>query len=107
MRLLLPQNRKVLAYLREHEDDTILCVVNVSRSAQSVELDLSEFTGRTPVELLGGTPFPADRTSPLSADAARLRILLVPAQQGGARAGLEYDGGGSSSSTRPSFCAAA
>jgi maltose alpha-D-glucosyltransferase/alpha-amylase len=58
MRLLLPQNRKVLAYLREHEDDTILCVVNVSRSAQAVELDLSEFTGRTPVELLGGTPFP-------------------------------------------------
>jgi maltose alpha-D-glucosyltransferase/alpha-amylase len=58
LRLLLPQNRKVLAYLREHEDDTILCVVNVSRSAQAVELELNEFAGRTPVELLGGTAFP-------------------------------------------------
>jgi maltose alpha-D-glucosyltransferase/alpha-amylase len=58
LRLLQPQNRKVLAYLREYEDDTILCVVNVSRSAQAVELELSEFAGRTPIELLGGTPFP-------------------------------------------------
>jgi len=59
LRLLLPQNRKVLAYLREYQDDAILCVVNVSRSAQAVELELSEFAGRTPIELLGGTPFPA------------------------------------------------
>jgi maltose alpha-D-glucosyltransferase / alpha-amylase len=58
LRLLLPQNRKVLAYLREYKDDTILCVVNVSRSAQAVELELNEFAGRTPVELLGGTAFP-------------------------------------------------
>lgn len=58
LRLLLPQNRKVLAYLREYEEDTILCVVNVSRSAQAVELELNEFAGRTPVELLGGTAFP-------------------------------------------------
>ncbi|HEY3777700.1 MAG TPA: maltose alpha-D-glucosyltransferase [Rhizomicrobium sp.] len=58
LRLLQPQNRKVLAYLREYEEDTILCVVNVSRSAQAVELELSEFAGRTPIELLGGTPFP-------------------------------------------------
>jgi maltose alpha-D-glucosyltransferase / alpha-amylase len=58
LRLLLPQNRKVLAYLREYEDDAILCVVNVSRTAQAVELELNEFAGRTPVELLGGTAFP-------------------------------------------------
>ncbi|HEX9159408.1 MAG TPA: putative maltokinase [Rhizomicrobium sp.] len=58
LRLLLPQNRKVLAYLREYEGDAILCVVNVSRSAQAVELELNEFAGRTPVELLGGTAFP-------------------------------------------------
>jgi maltose alpha-D-glucosyltransferase/alpha-amylase len=58
LRLLQPQNRKVLAYLREFDEDTILCVVNVSRSAQAVELELGEFAGRTPIELLGGTPFP-------------------------------------------------
>ncbi len=55
---LRPGNRKVLAYLREHGDDTILCVANLSRSAQPVELDLSRFKGRVPVELLGRTPFP-------------------------------------------------
>jgi maltose alpha-D-glucosyltransferase / alpha-amylase len=58
MRLLYPANRKVLAYLREHEDDTILCVFNLSRSAQAVELDLSACAGRVPVEMLGGTSFP-------------------------------------------------
>jgi maltose alpha-D-glucosyltransferase/alpha-amylase len=58
MRLLYPANRKVLAYLRTHEEDTILCVFNLSRSAQAVELDLSNCAGRVPVEMLGGTSFP-------------------------------------------------
>jgi maltose alpha-D-glucosyltransferase/alpha-amylase len=57
-RFLRPMNRKVLAYLREYQGESILCVANVSRSAQAVELDLSEFAGRVPVELSGGTPFP-------------------------------------------------
>jgi maltose alpha-D-glucosyltransferase/alpha-amylase len=51
-------NRKILAYLRDYEGETILCVANVSRTAQAVELDLSEFTGRVPVELSGGAAFP-------------------------------------------------
>ncbi|MCK8784047.1 maltose alpha-D-glucosyltransferase [Roseomonas sp. NAR14] len=58
MRLLYPGNRKVLAYLREHEGETILCVYNLSRAAQAVELDLAAFAGRVPVEMLGGTAFP-------------------------------------------------
>jgi maltose alpha-D-glucosyltransferase/alpha-amylase len=58
IRFLQPQNRKVLAYLREHDGETILCVANVSRAAQAVELDLSQFIGRVPVELSGGTVFP-------------------------------------------------
>ncbi len=53
IRFLHPQNRKVLAYLREFEGETILCVANVSRTSQAVELDLSEFAGRAPVELSG------------------------------------------------------
>jgi maltose alpha-D-glucosyltransferase/alpha-amylase len=58
MRLLYPGNRKVLAYLREHEGSTALCVFNLSRSAQAVELDLSGCAGRVPVEMLGGSIFP-------------------------------------------------
>ena len=58
LRLLYPQNRKIFAYLREHEGDIVLCVVNLARSAQAVELNLAEFKGRVPVELLGRSPFP-------------------------------------------------
>jgi maltose alpha-D-glucosyltransferase / alpha-amylase len=51
-------NRKILAYLRELGDEAILCVANLGRSAQPVELDLKRYRGRVPVELLGRTPFP-------------------------------------------------
>ena len=51
-------NRSVLAYLRQHEGDIILCVANLSRSAQPTELDLSAWNGRLPIEMLGLTTFP-------------------------------------------------
>ena len=57
-RFLRPGNRKILAYLREFGEDTVLCVANLSRSAQPVELNLSSFKGRVPVEMLGRTAFP-------------------------------------------------
>jgi maltose alpha-D-glucosyltransferase / alpha-amylase len=57
-RFLKPGNRKILAYLREFGDDAILCVANLSRSAQPVELNLAAFKGRVPVEMLGRTAFP-------------------------------------------------
>jgi maltose alpha-D-glucosyltransferase/alpha-amylase len=56
--LLYPRNRKILAFVREHEDQRILCVFNMGRSAQAVELDLREFRGAVPVELSGGSAFP-------------------------------------------------
>ena len=56
--LLYPRNRKVLAYLREYGDERILCVANVSRSAQAVELNLSGFRGSIPIELTGQSVFP-------------------------------------------------
>jgi maltose alpha-D-glucosyltransferase/alpha-amylase len=58
LRFLRPGNRKILAYLREHDGDALLCVANLARSSQPVELDLREFKGRIPLELLGNTPFP-------------------------------------------------
>ena len=57
-RLLYPKNRKVLAYLREYEGATMLCVANLARTPQAVELELSEFAGRMPIELDGGSVFP-------------------------------------------------
>jgi maltose alpha-D-glucosyltransferase / alpha-amylase len=56
--LLHPGNRKVLAYLRELDDEVVLCVANLSRSAQPVELDLASYRGRVPVEMAGQVSFP-------------------------------------------------
>ncbi|HET7694944.1 MAG TPA: maltose alpha-D-glucosyltransferase [Vicinamibacterales bacterium] len=51
-------NRKILAYVRKYEEETVLCVANLSRTLQPVELNLSRFHGLTPVEMLGLTEFP-------------------------------------------------
>jgi maltose alpha-D-glucosyltransferase/alpha-amylase len=51
-------NRKVLTYVRRDENETILCVANLSRAVQPVEIPLSPFAGLTPVELLGQTQLP-------------------------------------------------
>jgi maltose alpha-D-glucosyltransferase / alpha-amylase len=58
LRFLEPENRRVLAYLREGEQDAILCVANLSRNVQPVELDLAAFAGFAPIEVLGYTEFP-------------------------------------------------
>jgi maltose alpha-D-glucosyltransferase/alpha-amylase len=55
---LEPGNRKVLAYLREHDGEAMLCVANLSRVPQAAELDLARFDKRVPVELFGQEPFP-------------------------------------------------
>ncbi len=55
---LSSDNRKVIAYLRTYQDERILVIANLSRFAQAVELDMSEFRGMVPVELFGHTRFP-------------------------------------------------
>jgi maltose alpha-D-glucosyltransferase/alpha-amylase len=57
-RLLYPRNRKVLAYLRACPDEVVLCVANLASSPQASELDLSEFKGRVPIEILSRSAFP-------------------------------------------------
>ena len=51
-------NPSVLAYVRIHGDDIVLCVNNLSRFAQPAELPLQRFEGKVPIELLGRVPFP-------------------------------------------------
>jgi maltose alpha-D-glucosyltransferase/alpha-amylase len=55
---LHPDNRRVLVFLRRYKDELILCVNNLSRFAQYVELDLREFRGMVPVELYSKNSFP-------------------------------------------------
>jgi maltose alpha-D-glucosyltransferase/alpha-amylase len=53
-----PANRSVLVYVRQYQGEVVLCVANLSRSAQAAEIDLSPWRGRVPFELLGRTSFP-------------------------------------------------
>ncbi|RKS71316.1 maltose alpha-D-glucosyltransferase/alpha-amylase [Motilibacter peucedani] len=51
-------NPTILSFMREFGDDVVLCVNNLSRFPQPVELDLSAWNGWKPVEALGGVEFP-------------------------------------------------
>ncbi|MEO8451350.1 MAG: maltose alpha-D-glucosyltransferase [Gemmatimonadota bacterium] len=61
---LEPANRKILAYIRYHEGEQLLCVANLSRFAQPFELDLSALEGLTPVEMRGYVEFPQIGAAP-------------------------------------------
>ena len=61
---LHPDNRKVLAYIRELGDQRVLCIANLSRFAQPVTLDLSEFEGLVPIEMVGYVEFPTITRQP-------------------------------------------
>ncbi|MBI4635235.1 MAG: maltose alpha-D-glucosyltransferase [Candidatus Rokubacteria bacterium] len=65
---LSPRNPRILAYLRQHESETVLLVNNLAASTQPIELDLSRLAGGVPVEMFGETRFPpiADRPYVLS-----------------------------------------
>jgi maltose alpha-D-glucosyltransferase/alpha-amylase len=64
LEFLHPENRKILAFLRRYQDETILVVANLSRLAQHTSLSLTEFTGKVPVEVFGQAEFPLIREEP-------------------------------------------
>ena len=55
---LRPENPRIFAHVRRYEEDIVLCVHNLARSAQPVQLDLGRFEGLVPEEMLGRTRFP-------------------------------------------------
>ena len=66
-------NRKVLAYLRRDDRETILVVANLSRAVQPAELDLQAFAGLIPIEMTGLTEFPRIGEHAVFPDAGPLR----------------------------------
>ncbi len=58
LEFIKPENRKIFAFTRTYQDETVLCVFNLSRSAQPVELDLSKYKGLIPTEMSGDVTFP-------------------------------------------------
>ncbi|SEG01175.1 maltose alpha-D-glucosyltransferase/ alpha-amylase [Bryocella elongata] len=92
LEFLHPDNRKILAYIREYKpesgyygDDgqsqTVLCVANLSRFAQPVQLDLSRYAGRVPVEMLGYVPFPTIDNTPYALTLAPYSFFWLELQQ--------------------------
>src|SRR3712207_1024133 len=58
VKFIKPENTKIFAFTRTHGGETVLCVYNLSRDAQPVELDLRHHRGEFPVEMMGGAVFP-------------------------------------------------
>jgi maltose alpha-D-glucosyltransferase/alpha-amylase len=58
IRLLEPENRKILAFIRQYQEERILVVANLSRFFQHVELDLSGFKDQIPAEMFGRISLP-------------------------------------------------
>jgi maltose alpha-D-glucosyltransferase/alpha-amylase len=88
LRFLNPENRKILAYLRDldREDgshETVLCVANLSRFAQPVSLDLSDHVGQQPVEMLGYVTFPTINETPYAITLAPYSFLWLELQPAG------------------------
>jgi maltose alpha-D-glucosyltransferase / alpha-amylase len=83
---LNPENRKILAYIRRYEDEvigsreTVLCVANLSRFSQPVSLDLAQFSGMIPVEMLGYVTFPAITSQPYPLTLAPYSFLWLELQ---------------------------
>jgi maltose alpha-D-glucosyltransferase/alpha-amylase len=85
LRFLNPENRKILAYLRDLDrgdgsHETVLCVANLSRFAQPVSLDLAEYKGFDPVEMLGYVPFPSVTEAPYALSLAPYSFLWLELQ---------------------------
>jgi len=86
LEFLNPENRKVLAYIRSYDrgdggpPETVLCVANLSRFAQPVSLDLTQFTGMVPVEMLGYVPFPSITAQPYAITLSPYSFLWLELQ---------------------------
>jgi maltose alpha-D-glucosyltransferase / alpha-amylase len=86
-----PSNRKILSYLRQYQDQQVLCVANLSRFAQPVDLDLSKLEGMTPVEMLGYVEFPAIQRQPYRLTLAPYSFLWLELQRRAEPAQLATD----------------
>ena len=97
LEFLHPDNRKILAYIRDYQSpdgthsETVLCCANLSRFAQPVSLDLAKFAGRQPVEMLGYVPFPEVTAQPYPLTLAPYSFLWLELQPGAAATSIEED----------------
>ncbi len=96
----------ICASTHRHGEETVLCVCNLSRTPQAVELDLCELHRPGAGGCGRRLGVPADRPAALSADPAALRLLLVPARHRGGTAGWQSPRAGADAGVRARSCCA-
>jgi maltose alpha-D-glucosyltransferase/alpha-amylase len=74
-------NRKVIAYVRRGDQETMLIVGNLSRTSQPAALDLRAHAGLVPVESLGDTEFPRITEQPYMVTLMPYGFLMLRLQQ--------------------------
>ncbi|MBI2198637.1 MAG: maltose alpha-D-glucosyltransferase [Candidatus Rokubacteria bacterium] len=84
LRFLHPANPRILAYLREHRGETILIVANLSATVEPALLDLSEFAGAVPTEMLDGARLPVIKSRPYLFTLAPYAFYWLRLLRGGA-----------------------
>ena len=57
LEFITPENPKIIAFIRKHEDEIVFVAANLSKYAQTVELDLSKFAGYFPEEVFSHNAF--------------------------------------------------
>ncbi len=93
LEFLHPDNRKILAYIRDYQSadgmqsETVLCVANLSRFAQPVALDLARFVGTAAGGDVGVCVVSGDRNAAVSADARAIQLFVAGDSAGTAGAG--------------------
>lgn len=58
IKFLKTNNNKILSYVREYEGEIILIAVNLSKWAEFIKIDLSDYDTYIPVEIFSGHEFP-------------------------------------------------
>ncbi len=61
---LQTENPQALIYSRRYDDEIILCIINLSKNPQAVNVDLSEYDGFIPEEVFSLSHFPRIRSTP-------------------------------------------
>jgi maltose alpha-D-glucosyltransferase/alpha-amylase len=90
LRFLEPTNGRVLAFLREHEGDTILVAANLAPSVEPAALDLRGFEGRVPVEMFDGARLPAVGATPYLLTLGPYAFYWLRLERTGAPADVSY-----------------
>src|SRR5262249_21930295 len=98
LRFVPCENHRVVAYLREYDGQTVLVVNNLSRFAQPAALDVRDYRGRIPVELLGNHAFPPITEQPYFLSLSPYAFFWFRLDQAGeAASGVPLEVGGGAS----------